>query len=186
MRPAFRPEQRAGALDQLKVEAKALSYEGVFGVGYGVCGSDAGRNFGEQFVQKEKAELARQSGQEDIYVQLARQTIERYVRTGEKLAVPEGLPRELYDQKAGAFVSIKENGNLRGCIGTIQAARASVAEEIIENAVSALAGREIPLHVTRFFPRYHMTDRDATDVETVYSLAETARKHLKYVYTGNC
>ena len=53
-------------------------------------------------------------------------------------------------------------------------------------SVGALAGKEIPLHVTRFFPRYHMTDREATPVENVYSLAETARKYLKYVFAGNC
>lgn len=45
---------------------------------------------------------------------------------------------------------------------------------------------EIPLHISRFFPRFRMTDRNATDVPVVYSLAETAREYLKYVYTGNC
>ena len=44
----------------------------------------------------------------------------------------------------------------------------------------------IPLHVSRFFPRFHMTDRPATSVETVYGLADIARQRLKYVYTGNC
>ena len=53
-------------------------------------------------------------------------------------------------------------------------------------SVSALVGKEIPLHVTRFFPRYHMMDREATAVEKVYSLAETARKYLKHVFVGNC
>ena len=48
------------------------------------------------------------------------------------------------------------------------------------------SGTEIPLHVSRFFPRHRMTDRDATEVELVYRLAEVARTHLKYVYTGNC
>lgn len=47
-------------------------------------------------------------------------------------------------------------------------------------------GREIPLHVTRFFPRYHMTDREATDTAKVYELADRARKYLKYVFVGNC
>lgn len=74
---------------------------------------------------------------EDDYVQLARRTIETYVRTGQKIKVPEGLPREMYEQRAGAFVSIKEQGLLRGCIGTIQAVYPSVAAEIIENAISA-------------------------------------------------
>lgn len=45
---------------------------------------------------------------------------------------------------------------------------------------------EIPLHITRFFPRWKMTDRDATPVKTIYRLADIARKHLKYVYEGNC
>ncbi len=47
-------------------------------------------------------------------------------------------------------------------------------------------GPEIPLHVSRFFPRFHMTDRPATDVRTVYRLAEIAREKLLYVYPGNC
>ncbi|WP_444658316.1 AmmeMemoRadiSam system radical SAM enzyme [Caproiciproducens sp. R2] len=45
---------------------------------------------------------------------------------------------------------------------------------------------EIPLHVTRFFPCFQMTDRGPTPVETVYRLAEIARGHLRYVYVGNC
>ena len=47
------------------------------------------------------------------------------------------------------------------------------------------AGKNIPLHVTRFFPRFHMTDRPATAPDDVRKLAETASRRLKYVYTGN-
>ena len=47
-------------------------------------------------------------------------------------------------------------------------------------------GSDIPLHISRFFPRFHMTDRPATDVSAVYHLADIAREQLKYVYTGNC
>lgn len=47
-------------------------------------------------------------------------------------------------------------------------------------------GEEVPLHISRFFPRFHVTDRKATEVRTVYRLAKTAREYLKYVYTGNC
>ncbi len=49
-----------------------------------------------------------------------------------------------------------------------------------------VVGRSVPLHISRFFPRFKMTDRSATDVSTIYQLAETARKQLEYVYTGNC
>ncbi len=47
-------------------------------------------------------------------------------------------------------------------------------------------GEDVPLHISRFFPRFRMRDRDATEVRTVYRLAEIARESLKYVYTGNC
>ena len=47
-------------------------------------------------------------------------------------------------------------------------------------------GEDVPLHVTRFFPRFRMQDRGPTDVRTVYRLAEVARENLAYVYTGNC
>ena len=47
-------------------------------------------------------------------------------------------------------------------------------------------GPEIPLHISRFFPRFRMTDRPATDVSLIYRLAEAAREKLRYVYTGNC
>jgi pyruvate formate lyase activating enzyme len=62
------------------------------------------------------------------------------------------------------------------------------SEEEMSSLSGFLAGidTELPLHVTRFFPRYHMKDREATEVETVERLAETARKKLRYVYTGNC
>ena len=47
-------------------------------------------------------------------------------------------------------------------------------------------GTGIPLHISRFFPRFHLQDRDATAVWTVLRLAEIARDNLEYVYTGNC
>ena len=47
-------------------------------------------------------------------------------------------------------------------------------------------GRNIPLHVSRFFPRFHMKDSMPTQVSTVYGLADIAREKLNYVYTGNC
>ena len=56
----------------------------------------------------------------------------------------------------------------------------------LRDADGKLIGPEIPLHVSRFFPQFHMTDRPATPVRTVYRLAEVAGERLRYVYTGNC
>lgn len=53
-------------------------------------------------------------------------------------------------------------------------------------SVEKSAGKKIPLHVTRFFPQYRMTDRKATEVELVYRLADTAGGYLEYVFVGNC
>ena len=47
-------------------------------------------------------------------------------------------------------------------------------------------GPDIPLHVSRFFPRFHMQDRPATDAALVRCLAGVAARNLRYVYTGNC
>lgn len=58
--------------------------------------------------------------------------------------------------------------------------------EWIAGLKGRVPGTEIPLHISRFFPRFHMTDRDATSVKKVYRLAEVARETLRYVYTGNC
>ncbi len=56
----------------------------------------------------------------------------------------------------------------------------------LTDAGGAVTGRSVPLHISRFFPRFHMTDRPATDVRLVYRLADIARRELTYVYTGNC
>jgi pyruvate formate lyase activating enzyme len=47
-------------------------------------------------------------------------------------------------------------------------------------------GEGVPLHISRFFPRFNMTDRSATDVRLIYRLARIARENVEYVYTGNC
>ena len=56
----------------------------------------------------------------------------------------------------------------------------------LRGADGTVIGSRIPLHITRFFPQFHMTDRRATDVGLIYRLADTARENLEYVYTGNC
>ena len=95
------------------------------------------RNFKERYEEKERSLIAARQEQEDAYVRLARKSMEEYVCTGKVIEIPNGLPEEMYRQKAGVFVSIKKEGSLRGCIGTLAAACPSVAEEIVYNAISA-------------------------------------------------
>lgn len=133
----------AGALDSLGVEPELLSYEGVTSVGYGVAtftvtGPDDDRRFAQQFGAIERARLAERRAAEDPWVRLARMSLETYVRTGRRLHIlPQGLPLEMTGKAAGAFVSIHIHGRLRGCIGTTGPTTASVAWEIVQNAVAA-------------------------------------------------
>ena len=86
----------------------------------------------------------------DIYVRLARRSLESCIREGRKISweevkdellAPEtdkaAAEEGLTGRRAGAFVSIHEHGMLRGCIGTIGPVYADLAEEIIQNAISA-------------------------------------------------
>ena len=132
----------AGCFDKQDVEARLLSYEGPFGVGYAVAsftstGENEEKNILEQFIEHtiEAAEARRNT--EDGHQALARQSLEHIIRTGRILPVPNGLTCELVDKQAGVFVSLHKNGRLRGCIGTTAPTTATVAEEIIQNAVSA-------------------------------------------------
>ncbi len=100
-------------------KGRLLSYEGPFGVGYAVVEFEIGPGHGGRH-----------------YVGLARQALEHYVRRGKPFPEPERLPPDLTRQ-AGAFVSIKKKGQLRGCIGTVRPTQPTLAREIIKNAVSA-------------------------------------------------
>ena len=131
-----------GAFDGTAVKAERLCHQDVTGVGYGICtfypeGPDESRHFLERKMNDMEEELKAKRDQSDAYVRLAREAVEAYVLRREVLDVPAGLPDEMLMTQAGAFVSIHEHGELRGCIGTIAPTRSSVAEEIIGNAISA-------------------------------------------------
>ena len=132
----------SGALDRLNVIAQRLSYEGTFGVGYGIVNFAVGaenssRNFDEQLAKFKHCESIKRKASEDDFVKLARYSLEHFVKTHQPATLPNDLPDELLNRRAGAFVSLHKDGNLRGCIGTIMATQNSLAEEILQNAISA-------------------------------------------------
>lgn len=114
----------SGALENYHVEPDFLSYEGPFGVGYAIC----------TFAI------------EDACVRLAKDSLEKYIRTRTLLKRPDNLPEWMTAQRAGTFVSLHKHGDLRGCIGTISPWSDCVADEIIALAVEA--GTRDP----RFYP----------------------------------
>ena len=105
----------------------------------------------------------------------------------------KGFSQEIYDYLGGDFETVKNTIQIaaQSChveVTTLIVPNMNDSEDDMrkESAWLASISPEIPLHVSRFFPRYKVTDRPPTDVKKVYRLAEIARENLKYVYTGNC
>lgn len=112
LRPLF---MLMGALRESGLVPDVISYEGPFGVGYAVATWMPPRSWP---------------------VNLAVESLRHYLAHGAPLPPPADVPRE-FARRAGVFVSFKKAGELRGCIGTIEPTRASLAEEIIYNAIAA-------------------------------------------------
>jgi MEMO1 family protein len=110
-----------GASSDLPSSCEVLSYEAPFGVGYLV------------------AQLTNQQLATDYLdpPALARQAVETYIRDGDVLN-PRRYTQGLLGTPAPCFVSLKtHDGDLRGCIGTIEPSRDTLAQEIVANAISA-------------------------------------------------
>ena len=132
----------AGVFDGLNVKAEVLSHQDVTGVGYGICafypdGGDESRRFLKKYIEKTEKECSDKAEKSDDYVKLARSSVESWVKYRKHISVPEDLPDEMLARRAGTFVSLHEKGRLRGCIGTVAPCCGNIAEEIINNAISA-------------------------------------------------
>ena len=73
----------------------------------------------------------------DPYIKLAKDTIEYRLKVGKLYRLPADLPKEMLTKQSGVFVSLHSQGQLRGCIGTLESTTANIAEEIRQNALSA-------------------------------------------------
>lgn len=178
----------AGALDGKEVESRLLSYEGPFGVGYGVAfftvvndatTRDRDETDGIVYDDEETDDIVHGENRADsriieptsLPVALAKATIAAYLEerkrpsqtTPEIVAVLDKARRkepgrgklkqreprqkdteqwhqqwlDLSTRRAGTFVTLHKEGDLRGCIGTIAPTTANAIDEIIQNAVSA-------------------------------------------------
>jgi AmmeMemoRadiSam system protein A/AmmeMemoRadiSam system protein B len=120
-----------GAAKELPLAGDVLTYEAPFGVGYLVAQ-----------VTNAKAQTNDPSASEETFEaeeipKLARDAVETFVRTGEKLTRTPHLSG-LLAERAACFVSLKSvDGELRGCIGTIEPTEDTLADEIIANAINA-------------------------------------------------
>ncbi len=104
-----------GALADAEHTHDLLNYEGPFGVGYAVSSHIRVSSW---------------------HTRLARRVIGAYIEEGEAPRLPGRLP-DFLTKRRGCFVTLKKEGSLRGCIGTIEPTRETLAEEIENNALAA-------------------------------------------------
>src|SRR5215471_9031609 len=128
-----------GATQDFDSACEVISYEAPFGVGYLVAQLAGGS--GSSSREAASAERSGVPAKDDQPLAsasssipaLARLTIESFVKTGTIIHPPESL-HDFFQVRAGCFVSIKTHtGELRGCIGTIEPAKNTLADEIIWN-----------------------------------------------------
>jgi AmmeMemoRadiSam system protein A len=130
-----------GALEGYDFKGDLLSYEGTFGVGYGIMRFNTLSEGASKLLELEGIRRQSQNkklNQQDPYVRLARQSLTTYLTTGKELDdLPDYISEEMLKNRRGVFVSLKKYGELRGCIGTVSPTTKTVAHEIIRNAVEA-------------------------------------------------
>ncbi len=118
-----------GALSLHEARPRILAAEGPWGVGYMTGLVEIG-------APETDAPVPDITGASDV-TGLARAAVESHVREGRRLESNGALPAAWQAQRAGTFVSIYASGELRGCVGTVRPKHASVAAEIVENAIAA-------------------------------------------------
>ena len=104
----------------------------------------------------------------------------------------KSFTKEGYIMLGGDFDTVKEtiaaaSGNMHLELTTLIVPGLNDSEREMREEAAWIASLspEIPLHLSRFFPRHRMRDCAPTPPETIYQLTEIARESLRYVYTGN-
>lgn len=129
-----------GVAESATQDYEVLHYEAPFGVGYMVAQLAREPVLAKDKVSEDKADVESGTTEQQVGAELlalARRAIETFVREGRVIEKPSTLDPAL-NQRAACFVSIKTlERDLRGCIGTIEPAKETLAEELISNAVSS-------------------------------------------------
>ena len=105
----------------------------------------------------------------------------------------KGFSQEIYSLLGGDFETVRRTIELsaQSChveVTTLIVPTMNDSAEDMEREAQWLAGisKNIPLHISRFFPRYKVTNLPPTPVKKIYELVEVAKRHLNFVYAGNC
>lgn len=129
-----------GAMNGYDFKGNLLSYEGTFGVGYSIMSfstKESNINTYEILIDQNRKRFKQKTDSADPYLRLARESLTHFLMNGEYMDIPSYATGNMLRLKRGVFVSLKKEGQLRGCIGTVFPTTDNIAEEIIKNAVEA-------------------------------------------------
>ena len=105
----------------------------------------------------------------------------------------KGFSQKIYNKLGGDFETVRKTIEISAQSCHVEITSLIVptmndsAEEMNKEAAwIAQISENIPLHISRFFPRYKITDIAPTPIKKIYELVEVAKRHLNFVYAGNC
>ena len=105
----------------------------------------------------------------------------------------KGFSRKIYDGLGGDFLTVQrtielaaQNCHVEVTTLVVPTMNDSADDMDAEAQWIASVSKDIPLHISRFFPRYKVTDIAPTPVKKIYELVDVAKRHLNFVYPGNC
>lgn len=183
---------RAISPEDLVSEAVRLKKDGNIGIAY---------TYNEPFISYEyvldSAKLAQENGLKNVMVTngtVEEEPLRAILPFIDAFNIDlKAFNQEYYDMISGNFEVVKRTIAIAASQTHVEVTTLIVTGENDSDAEMeglstwlASVNPEIPYHVSRFFPNYQMQDRAATPVNTIYHLADIARKHLKFVYPGNC
>lgn len=105
----------------------------------------------------------------------------------------KGFNQEIYSLLGGDFETVRRTIEMSAQVCHVEVTSLIVPtmndspEDMhAEAAWLASLSKDIPLHISRFFPRYKVTNLPPTPVRKIYELVDIAKKYLNFVYAGNC
>lgn len=181
----------AGVLDQSNYESTLHSYEGPFGVGYAVVSYDTIKDTDsvsliDRYLSKEEARIQAKQNDASSPVKLAKKAIMSQFYDDVDVETDDDF---LKNERAGCFVTLYSFGELRGCIGTMDAVRKNLIEEIKHNAISAafkdhrfspIKKEDLPyitISVDILGPLEPIKDQSKLDPNQYGVMVEHSRKH---------
>lgn len=174
--------------------AKALEYRDSWNIGIAYTYNEP--LVGWEFV-RDTAKLVKKAGMENVLVTngtASMQVLEGLLPYIDAMNIDlKGFREDYYKMLGGDLETVKAfiTRAAAGChveLTTLVVPGGNDSPSDMEEEAKWIASirSSIPLHVTRFFPRYQMSDKEATDVADVYRLANIAGKYLEHVFVGNC